>query len=408
MNPIEDWVITRRIWEQDVNEEPIRGTSKKRANNTGSVFQVAEHRWAAQVTDPTTRKQHRRYAKTRKDAWRLVREMLERLEAEDPAVDSNAPFQRHAEDWLEKTAGQTRSPNTVYEYRSRLARHVFPRLGNKPLGKIRTRDIEAVLADAIAKGLSRETVLGIRKAMGAVFSDAVRDKFLKHNPVTRAKMRGLPPKRKAKAPTSEEVRALYQAIPKAAGEAATELGRVLLILMLTGARIGEVLAMRWDHVDLVDGTWELQDTLSRDQQGRTAFASQTKTGDGRIVVLLPEVVQVLELQQEYVSYRKAMAPVWQELDLVFPSTIGTAKDERNLRRLLKEAYPDWPHVFHGLRHWFISVGLLDSGVSKEQVSKMAGHKSSRTTDELYSHLMKESSDRVYGSITRTLRGEELT
>jgi integrase len=372
------------------------------------VFQVAEHRWAAQVTDPTTGKQHRRYAKSSKEAWRLVREMLERLDADDPVVDSNASFQRHAEEWLEKTAGQTRSPNTVYEYRSRLARHVFPHLGNKALGKIRTRDIEAVLADAIAKGLSRETVLGIRKAMGAVFSDAVRDKFLKHNPVIKAKMRGLPPKKKAKPPASEDVRALYQAIPKATGEAATELGRVLLILMLTGARIGEVLAMRWHHVDLRDGTWELQDTLSRDQQGRTAFASQTKTGDGRIVVLLPEVVQVLQVQQEYVSYRRAMAPVWQELDLVFPSTIGTAKDERNLRRLLKEAYPDWPHVFHGLRHWFITIGLLDSDASLQQVAKVAGHKSSRTTDELYNHLMKEGAQRVLRSITRALRGDEST
>jgi integrase len=91
---------------------------------------------------------------------------------------------------------------------------------------------------------------------------------------------------------------------------------------------------------------------------------------------------------------------------VFPSTIGTAKDERNLRRLLKEAYPNWPHVFHGLRRWFIFISLLDSGVSKEQVSKMAGHKSSRTMNELYSRLIREGADWVLGSITRALRADE--
>jgi len=76
------------------------------------------------------------------------------------------------------------------------------------------------------------------------------------------------------------------------------------------------------------------------------------------------------------------------------------------RRLLKEAYPDWPHVFHGLRHWFITIGLLDSDASLPQVAKVAGHKSSRTTDELYNHLMKEGAHRVLGSVTRALRGDE--
>lgn len=374
----------------------------------GSVFQTAEGRWVAQVTDPQSGKQKRHYAKTQNRARELLRELRARIDEGSPALDSNKPFRSHAEEWLQRTAGLTRSPNTVYEYRSRLSKHSYARLGDKPLGSIRTRDIEAVLADAIAKGLSRETVLGIRKALGAIFSDAVRDELLRQSPVAKARVRGMPPKKQAVVPTSDEVRALHQAISAATGEAATELGRILLVLMLTGARIGEVLAMRWGHLDLARGAWDLQDTLSRDRDGRTAFASQTKTGEGRNVVLLPEARKALEIQQDYVAFRKAMSPIWQDLDLVFPSTIGSAKDERNLRRLLKEAFPDWPHVFHGLRHWFISVGLLDSGASKEQVSKMAGHKSSRTTDELYTHLMKEGADRVLRSISRTLRGDEPT
>lgn len=383
--------------------EPARS---KRSNGMGSVFQTADGRWVAQVTDPDTKKQKRRYAKTENRARELLREMRSRIDEGAPALDSKRLFKIHAEDWLKRTAGLRRSPNTVYEYRSRLSKHVYPHLADKPLGSIRTRDVEAVLADAVAKGLSRETVLGIRKALGAIFSDAVRDNLLRQSPVTKAQIRGLPSKKPVVVPTSDEVRALYQAISVAEGEATTELGRILLILMLTGARIGEVLAMRWDHVNLADGTWAVQDTLSRDQEGRTAFASQTKTGEGRTVLLLPEAIQVLELQREYVSYRRAMAPIWQEQGLVFSSAIGTAKDERNLRRLLKASFPDWPHVFHGLRHWFISIGLLESGASREQVSKMAGHKSSRTTDELYTHLMREGADRVLGSIARTLRNDE--
>lgn len=212
-------------------------------------------------------------------------------------------------------------------------------------------------------------------------------------------------KKKPRILSTAEVRSLPRAISDVVGEAAVELGRIVIVIMSTSARIGEVLAMRWEHLDEVNALWTVQDTLSRDAQGRTTFSPQAETGEDREVALTDEVLEVLCRQRELVAHRRAIAPVWSEHDLVFPSTIGTAKDERNLRRLLKEAFPEWQHTFHGLRHWFSSVGLLDAGVGITQVSKMLGHSSIRTTTDLYGHLLEEGSQWVLDRTTRTLEGD---
>lgn len=212
-------------------------------------------------------------------------------------------------------------------------------------------------------------------------------------------------KKKPRILSTAEVRSLPRAISDVVGEAAVELGRIVIVIMSTSARIGEVLAMRWEHLDEVNALWTVQDTLSRDAQGRTTFSPQAETGVDREVALTDEVLEVLCRQRELVAHRRAIAPVWSEHDLVFPSTIGTAKDERNLRRLLKEAFPEWQHTFHGLRHWFSSVGLLDAGVGITQASKMLGHSSIRTTTDLYGHLLEEGSQWVLDRTTRTLEGD---
>ena len=387
--------------------EPREGNRRhtKSKNGMGSVFRTAQGRWVAAVTDPETKKQVRQYSKSENDSKQLLREMLNRLDAGAPAVDSKQKFRVFVEDWLDSRAGETRSPNTVYEYGSRLRKHVLPHLGDKPMGRISQRDIQGVLAKCAAAGLSRATVVSIRNALGAAFSDAVAERLIAQSPVTAARLPRMKVNKKPRIPKTEEVQSLYRAISKVEGEGAVELGRILVVIMSTGARIGEVLAMRWEHLDEVNRLWTVQDTLSRNAQGRTTFSSQTKTGEDREVALTDEVLEVLCRQREYVAHRRAIAPVWIEHDLVFPSTIGTAKDERNLRRLLKEAFPEWRHTFHGLRHWFSSVGLLEAGVGITQVSKMLGHSSTRTTTDLYGHLLEEGSRRVSENITRKLKGE---
>jgi integrase len=180
-----------------------------------------------------------------------------------------------------------------------------------------------------------------------------------------------------------------------------ELGRILLICANTGARVGEVLAMKWDDVDLEKGSWRLISTLTRDENGKSMFGSRTKTGRARLVSLSPSVIEALKIQETYVAYVKSMSSVWGEEGYVFPSKLGRFKDVNNVYKSMRRYFPEWTYSFHGLRHWFVSQGL-QSGIADVQIARMIGHESTRTTNDIYGHILEEGQETMMDVIRRAL------
>lgn len=91
-----------------------------------------------------------------------------------------------------------------------------------------------------------------------------------------------------------------------------------------------------------------------------------------------------------VQERLALGPVWNDSDLMFPSTAGTPMDGRNLTQhpfypLLKRA--GLPQIrFHDLRHTCATT-LLGQGINPKQVSEMLGHSAIAITRGLYGHVL---------------------
>ena len=92
------------------------------------------------------------------------------------------------------------------------------------------------------------------------------------------------------------------------------------------------------------------------------------------MVALPiDVVDALKEQRVRVAeLRLVLGEAWTDLDLIFPTSIGTVVDPNNVRRRLKETAPGFPGSFHGLRHAFASaaVAVLPSDAA---VAKVLGH-----------------------------------
>ena len=112
---------------------------------------------------------------------------------------------------------------------------------------------------------------------------------------------------------------------------------------------------------------------------------------------------MLREQKRHVAEIRLAARVWGDPgDWVWPTSWGTFRDPSNTRDDLREAAPDWPYGWHELRHYLASVGLLDAGLPMAALSKYLGHASTRTTADIYGHLLAETSHRIGGSITRAL------
>lgn len=376
---------------------------QKRMNGAGSVYQRKDGRWVAKVWDPAAGKHKMKYTTTRNKAEEQLRAMLVRIESGAPAVDSGMTLTAFAEEWLTERAGRRRSESTVHEYRSRLTRHVLPELGHKPLSKITVRDVELVLDKVAAQGLRPASVRAVRNAIAALFSDARKDRIVAVNAASSAELPLMAPiSRTRKEPSTEELRSLLEGALHRDDDDECELGRLLLMCAHTGARIGEILAAKWSDIDLEGQVWNLSRTTTKDIQGRLTVGSRTKTGESRRVDLTGEATQALRIQAEFVAYRRSMAVFWHDQDWVFPSSIGTVRDSHNLRKFLKRTFPDWQYSFHGIRHWFVSMGLTTSGVGLVQVARLVGHRSTKTTADVYGHLLDEGSSKVLKTVTSAL------
>lgn len=365
----------------------------------GSVYQRADGRWCAAFTDPKTGKRRTRYAATENAARELLRDMRTRVGAGVIATDARTTLAAYTADWLDNRAGKRRSPATVREYRWRLEKHVLPTLGGQRIGAITVVDVEDLLDDLAAAGLSHSTLLGVRNALAAVLTDAIRRRQLREgNVATMAQMpENVERQAPVAAPTVAQVRALL------AATSGTELGRILTVLAATGARVGEVLAATWDTLDLDNGAWLVAATVTRDLDGSTVIGPRTKTGRSRRVHLSPAAVAALRAQRAHVAEaRLAAGRLWTDHGLCFPTTVGTPMDARNLRKDLRPvaARAGFVGSFHQLRHFVASVSVGTAGV--EVTAKVLGHARVATTVDTYGHLVDSDAAAVSSAVSRVL------
>ena len=165
-------------------------------------------------------------------------------------------------------------------------------------------------------------------------------------------------------------------------EAAAEsrLHAYIVVCLLTGVRSDEARALTWEHVDLAAGTVSVW---------RSARAhGDTKTVRSRRTLRLPQIaVEALRGQlRRQASERAIGGELWQENGLVFTTTVGTAYESHNLRRDFRKVTAAaglgvrW--VPTELRTSFVSM-MSYRGVPVEEIARLAGHASSRTTEVIY-------------------------
>jgi integrase len=173
------------------------------------------------------------------------------------------------------------------------------------------------------------------------------------------------------------------------------------VLLGTGLRIGEALALRWSDVDLDNGVITVRHVLER-IHGRPWRLAVPKSESGkRLVPLIGPTAEALRAQRTLtLEMRLAVGAAWQDLDFVFPTAIGTPGDQSNVyhqfKKLLRQAgLPDCYRV-HDLRH-STATNLLAAGVPDRLVMGIMGHSQLSMTMR-YQHvlpsMLKEAAARL--------------
>ena len=153
-----------------------------------------------------------------------------------------------------------------------------------------------------------------------------------------------------------------------------------MLCLLTGIRTEEARALRWDHVDLDAGTVAVWRSVRR--------GGDTKTERSRRTLRLPQtaVEALRQHQARQASEKLAAGELWKDHGLVFTTTLGTLLGAGNVRRqfkaICKTAGIGSSWAPRELRTSFVSL-LSASGVPVEEIARLAGHSSSRTTEVIY-------------------------
>lgn len=258
-------------------------------------------------------------------------------------ITSSSTLADLVDHWLhELRVAGAQEVTTINEYERVLRKLVVPRLGQLRLRELTTDQFNAVLADLGAQSLNRQ-----RKAKvvaGAMLDAAVQLGALEVNPVrgSLSISRPLPALRTL---TSSELVAIRKAVAAwegtdRPGPRSKDMVDIVELLIATGARLGEVLALRWDDIDLRARTLEINATIKTDSERGTYRKPVART---RLVALPELAVEVLLHRRSRVSDSLT--------DAVFPTRNGTWQQvnnvERRWRQIRQAAGLDWvrPDVF---------------------------------------------------------------
>lgn len=240
--------------------------------------------------------------------------------------------------WLQQLRLKDRlEGTTIDEYERVLRRLVVPRLRGVKLGELSTDRINMVLAELGAVSLNRQ-----RKAKvvtGAMLDAAVERGALAVNPV-RGSLSISRPEPQRRSLTASELRTVRVAIgdwlakersgPRSSGDIAD----IIEMMLAIGARIGEVLALRWADIDLSTKVVEINATI---KTGAGVGTYRKPLPRSRLIALPESAALLLR------SRRRSMPDNF--LNAVFPTRNVTWQQvnnvERRWRQIRRDAGLDW-------------------------------------------------------------------
>ncbi|NPV07577.1 MAG: tyrosine-type recombinase/integrase [Anaerolineae bacterium] len=364
----------------------------KRSPGEGSVFQRKDGRWQASLQVNGRRRVV--YGKTRAEASRKLAELRQQASGGVLPDPGRRTLSDLMDAWLETSAPNWK-PKTGSDYRWLCERHLAD-LGRVKLSRLEPHRLQSLYADLQSQGKHR-TAQRIHGMLHKALSLAVLWGWLPENPADRV----LRPQCRVE---QREVWSPEELAAFLAGTAGHWLQSLWVLLLASGCRLGEALALEWTDVQgsvvnitkagqYVRGEWVVTEP-------------KTKAGS-RTVSLPPEGTAALKRQRVVqAEWRLRAGPAWTDSGLVFTGETGRPLHasvvshalRRECRRLgLPEVTP------HGLRHQHASL-LLSEGLPLPEVSRRLGHAHSGITAQVYSHALAGDDSAATRAISRALSG----
>lgn len=377
---------------------------------TGSIEQRSPGTWSIRfdmgVGPDGKRKQKRlTFRGTKREAEREMTRLLNELNTGSFVEPSKLTVAQYLQRWLDDYAKVNVSAKTFERYGEHIRLHLNPSLGNHLLSNLKPLHIQAHYSKMLQSGrrdgkggLSPQTVIHQHRVLREALQQAVKWQLLVRNPADAVE----PPRAQR-----DEMAALDEAETACLLGAAkgTHLYLPILLAVTTGLRRGELLAIRWDDLDLKSSSLCVRQALQQTKEG-ISF-KQPKTAKGRRQIALPSlaVEALIRHKGEQAEQRLILGPRYQYQGLVICEEDGQPLNPRNFskafavfvdRRGLKDVR------FHDLRHSH-ATQLLRQNIHPKVVSERLGHATIGITLDTYSHVLPGMQEEAARKLDGALR-----
>lgn len=358
----------------------------------GHITERSPGKWGIVIDlpDPETGKRRRKWHTfhgTKRQAQTECARLIAEIDGGSYIEPAKTTVREFFEAWLKHEKANV-SPKTHSRYEDLLIKNVAPILGSVTLNKLTAAKVDAAWTRLLESGrrdgkggLAPRTVGHCRRVMLTAMEQAVKWDLLKKNPVAATR----PPK------TERVAMAAYGAVETAAMLEALRPTRMFvpaLLAALCGLRRGEILALRWRHVDLFGAVLSISE--SAEQVGTEVRYKETKSGKARTVAISSSVVEELKRHRAAQAEEQLKIGLRPDNDsFVVAQVDGSPLKPISLtHEWTRQIGKTTLHQirFHDLRHSH-ATQLLAAGVHPKIASERLGHSTVGITLDLYSHVM---------------------
>ncbi len=287
-------------------------------------------------------------------------------------------------EWLEIYQKEHIKARTYSRYQGLISMHIVPTLGEINIAELTRREVQEFLTQQKKDGnmrngkkLSATSTNMMLSVLNLAFEYACDMEYIEENPCIRVR-RTKAESKKIEAFTVEEQRAIEIEISRSGDK---RLHGILLCLY-SGLRIGELLGLTWNDVDLKRGVIKITKTVYREknENGNWQLCVDTpKTKASDRVIPLPEYI-VAMLRQDYETAQT-------------PYVVENKKGERMSIRSYQYIFEKLTESagvrklnFHALRHTF-ATRAIECGMDIKTVADIMGHQNASITLNRYAHCM---------------------
>lgn len=357
--------------------------------------------WSIRLTlaDPRTgkRKQKRQSGfKTKREAQSALAKIISEYENNEYVEPNKLTVAEYLLQWFSAHRNNL-AKTTAQRYEGIIEQHIIPAIGHIPLQRLSAVDIQKFLdkerkcgrkdnKKSHAGELSPASVHYTYRVLRCALNRAEALQLIPRNPITGV----LPPTVRKTKPVllpREQVLKLLR------GLQGSYLYLPSYLAVYTGMRLGEVLGLSWDNVNLDNGTAVICQSLPYQTNiGEYYFKSPKTDTSIRTIALPPSVVEtLLGAHAEYERLREVNAEIWTDYKLVcckedgmplHPPTVSSGFRKAASKLGLKISFHDLRDIYAGLSLVYVGEGL-------KTISSNLGHGSGGLTLDRYTGMLDE-------------------